>query len=143
MRSSRNGKTPVGKYDTCSATLPRRIGQQLRLFLAGRSSGLQAGPACAGGSYWAPLPNSLWREPVRQNAPFVPAYRCGAAPDSHRVPSWRRPVRRRAWATDKDEYTRAPRKFPGDERRTLRRDYTATRLPIQQHAETSLLEMPV
>ncbi len=44
----------------------------------GRSSDLQA-------SYWLQLP-SPWPDQCFNKGAFVPAYRCGAVPDSHRIP---------------------------------------------------------
>ena len=58
---------------------------------AGRSSDSRARPADPA-SYWPSLPRPA-RRPVLMTA-VVPTHRCGAVPDSHRVPSCARPARR-------------------------------------------------
>jgi hypothetical protein len=65
------------KTDRCHRTFPSEV-CEFALFstLSWQVFGLCRLPTCSGFPASRPVPNGV----------FVPAYRCGAAPDSHRIP---------------------------------------------------------
>ena len=85
-RPAWQARRPPGVYadpPTRSPGSPRANG---RARAAGRSSDSRARPAVRQDTYWPSLPRP-GPGPVRMTA-VVPAHRCGAVPDSHRVPSY-------------------------------------------------------
>ncbi|GHJ04700.1 hypothetical protein TPA0906_65650 [Streptomyces olivaceus] len=82
---------PRGHRDVRARTVPRAGSWQVfglagTLSSEGSTRTNSYGSCTEEDTYWPSLPGSRVSDPVRMTA-VVPAHRCGAVPDSHRVPS--------------------------------------------------------